>query len=46
MHNIGEHSKLGVKDGDDHDSFAVVVIMTEHIVGHVLKALTYYHLLL
>jgi len=37
---------LRVKDGDDHDTFAVVVIMTEHIVGHVLKVITYHHLLL
>jgi len=43
--DIGRHSELWVKDGDDHDTFAVVVIMTEHIVGHVLKAITYYHLL-
>jgi len=26
--------------------FAVVVIMMEYIVGHVLKAITYHHLLL
>jgi len=34
------------KDGDDHNTFAVVVIMTEYIDGHVLKAITYHHLLL
>jgi len=28
------------------DTFAVVVIMTEYIVGHVLKAIIYHHLLL
>jgi len=44
--DIGGHSELWVKDGDDHDTFAVVVIMTEYIVGHVLKAITYHHLLL
>jgi len=43
--DIGGHSELWVKDGDDHNTFAVV-IMTEHIVGHVLKAITYHHLLL
>jgi len=40
------HSEQWVKDGDNHDTFAVVVIMTEYIVGHVLKAITYHHLLL
>ena len=44
--DIGGHSELWVKDGDDHDTFAVVVNMTEYIVGYVLKAVTYYHLLL
>jgi len=44
--DIGGHSELWVKDGDDHDTFAVVGIMTEHIVGHILKAITYYQLLL
>jgi len=38
--------ELWVKDGDNHDTFAVVVIMTEYIVGHILKAITYHHLLL
>jgi len=33
-------------DGDNHDIFVVVVIITEYIVGHVLKAITYHHLLL
>jgi len=46
MLNIGRHSELWVKDGDDHNTFAVVVIMTECIVAHILKAITYYHLLL
>jgi len=40
------HSELWVKDGDNHDTFAVVVIMTEYIIGHILKAITYYYLLL
>jgi len=40
------HSELWVNDGDNHDTFAVVVIMIEYIVGHVLKAITYHHLLL
>jgi len=44
--DIGGHSELWVKDGDNYDTFAVVVNMTEHIVGHILKAITYYHLLL
>jgi len=44
--DIGGHSELWVKDGDNHDTLAVVVNMTEYIVGHVLKAITYYHLLL
>jgi len=43
--DIGGHLELWVKDGDDHDTFTVVV-MTEHIVGHILKAITYHHLLL
>jgi len=43
MLNIGGYS---VKDGDNHDTFAVVFIMTEYIVGHVLKGITYNHLLL
>jgi len=46
MLDIGGHSELWVKDGDDHDIFAVVVIMTEYTVGHVLKAITCHHLLL
>jgi len=46
MLDIGGHSKLWVKDGNNHDTFAVVVIVIEYIVGHVLKAITYYHLLL
>jgi len=44
--DIGGHSELGGKDGDNHDTFAVVVIMTEYIVGNVLKAIIYHHLLL
>jgi len=28
--DIGGHSELLVKDGDDHDTFAVVVIMIEY----------------
>jgi len=43
--DIGGHLESGVKDGDDHDTFVVVVIMTEYIVGHILKAITYHHLL-
>jgi len=43
MIDIGGHSELWVED--DHDTFAVV-IMIEYIVGHVLKAITYHHLLL
>jgi len=46
MLNIGGHLELWVKDGDNHDTFAIVVIMTEYIVGHILKAITYHHLLL
>jgi len=38
--------ELWVKDEDDHDTFAVVIIMTEYIVEHVLKAITCHHLLL
>ena len=34
MLDIGGHSELWAKDGDYHDTFAVV-IMTEYIVGHV-----------
>jgi len=44
--DIGGHSELWVKDGDNRNTFAVVVIMTEHIIGYILKAITYYHLLL
>ena len=44
--DIGGHSELWVKDGKNHDTYAVVVIMTEYIVGHILKAITYHHLLL
>jgi len=44
--DIGGHLELWVKDGDNHNTFAVVVIMTEYIVGYVLKAITYHHLLL
>jgi len=39
MLNIGGHSELWVKDGDNHDTFAVVAIMKEYIVGHILKAI-------
>ena len=46
MLNIGGHSELWVEDGDNHDTFAVVVNMTEYIVGHILKAITNHHLLL
>jgi len=46
MLNIDGHLELWVKDGDDHNIFAVVVIMTECIVAHILKAITYYHLFL
>jgi len=46
MLDIGGHLELWVKDGDNHDTFPVVVIMTEYIVGHILKAITYHHLLL
>jgi len=42
--DIGGHLELWVKDGGNHDTFAVVV-MTEYIVGHVLT-ITYHHLLL
>jgi len=44
--NIDGHSELWVKDGENHDTFAVVVIMAEYIVGHILKVITYHHLLL
>jgi len=44
--NIGGHSEMWAKDGDDHNTSAVFVIMTEYIVGHILKAMTYHHLLL
>jgi len=44
--DIGGHSELWVKDGDNHDTFVVVVIMAEYIVGHILKAITYHHLFL
>jgi len=46
MLDIGECSELWVKDGDNHDTFVVVVIMTEYIVWYILKAITYHHLLL
>jgi len=46
MLDMGGHSESWVKDGDDHNTFVVVVIMTGHIVGHVLKVVTYHHLLL
>jgi len=44
--DIGGHSELWVKNRDNHNTFAVVVIMIEYIVGHVLKAITYHYLLL
>jgi len=46
--DIGRQLELWIEDGDDCDTFAVVVIMTEHIdiVGHALKVITFYHLLL
>jgi len=44
--DIGGDLELWVKDGDNHDTFVVVVIMTEYIVGHILEAITYHHLLL
>jgi len=44
--DIGGHLELWVKDGDDHNTFAVVVTMTEYIVEHVLKVITCHHLLL
>jgi len=43
--DIGGHSELWVEDGDNHDAFAVFVIMTEYNVGHILKAIPYHHLL-
>jgi len=46
MLDMGGHLKLWVKDVDNHDTFSVVVIMTEYIVGHILKAVTYHHSLL
>jgi len=46
MLNIGGHSEPWVKDGDNHNTFAIVFIMTECTVGYVLKAITYHHLLL
>jgi len=42
MLNIGGHLELWVEDGDDHNTSAVVIILTEYIVGHI----TYHHLLL
>jgi len=33
MLNIGGHSELWIKDGDNHDTFAVVVNMTESLLG-------------
>jgi len=44
MLDIGGHSELQVKDGDNYDTFGVAVIMKEYIIGHVLKAITYHHL--
>ena len=44
--DIGRKSELWVEDGDDHNTFVVAVIMTEYIVGHALKVITYHHLLL
>jgi len=46
MLDIGGYSEFWVKDGDNLDTFVIVVNMTEYIVGHVLKAITYHHLLL
>jgi len=43
MLDIGGHLELWVKDGDDHKTFVVVVIMTDYVV---LKAITYHNLLL
>jgi len=34
----------GYMNGDNHNTFAVVVIMTEYIVEDVLKAITYHQL--
>jgi len=33
-------------DEEDHNTFVVVFIMTEYIVGYIFKAITYHHLLL
>jgi len=46
MLDIGGHLELWVKNGNNHDTFTVVVIMTEYIFGNVLKAITCHHLLL
>jgi len=46
MLDISGHLELWVKDGDNHNTLAVVVIVTEYIVGHVLKVITYHYLLL
>jgi len=46
MFDTSGHSEPWVKDGGDHNTFVVVVIMTEYIFRHVLKAITCHHLLL
>jgi len=46
MLDIGGHLELWVKGGGDHDTFAVVVTMTDYIVAHILKAINCHHLLL
>jgi len=42
MLDIGGHLELWVKDGDDHYTVAVIVIMREYSVEDVLKAITYH----
>jgi len=49
MHTrLYEHSiQVGTKNCElKMDTFVVVLIMTEYIVGHVFKGITYHHLLL
>jgi len=37
MFDIGGHPELWVEDRDDHNTFAVAVIITEYIAWHVFK---------
>ena len=46
MFDTGGHLKLWVEDGEEHNTYVVVVIMIEYTVECALKAITFHHSLL